>query len=320
MEEVTASAPGKCILTGEHSVVYGLPALAVAINMRAKATVKSYEKGETFIHAKQFNKKIRLPISPDKNIIVDNDLQPIYISVVKTLEFLKINDGVEVHIDSSIPDASGLGSSAAVAVATVKAVSEFFGIHLKENEISSLSLESEKIVHGSPSGIDTTISIYGGGILFKKGSVVKVKTPSDIPLIIGDTLKKRNTGKMVSKVRENYLKYTEIFKPILTAMGRISMQAKKYLEIPELSKLGELLNINQALLESLGVSTVDLEKLVYAAREAGAYGAKLTGAGGGGCIVALAPSDKCETVALKIIEAGGKAYITSVTDTGVKIE
>ncbi len=320
MGEVTASAPGKCILTGEHSVVYGLPALAVAIDMRAKATVKPYEKGKALIQAKQFNKKICLPLTADRNIIVESDLQPIYTSIINTLKLLRIKDGVEVLIDSSIPDASGLGSSAAVAVATVKAVSEFFGIHLKENEISSLSFESEKIVHGSPSGIDNTVSVYGGGILFRKGRIIKVKIPGNIPLIIGDTLKKRNTGGMVSRVRENYLKYTGIFKPILTAIGRISLQAKKFLEAADLSKLGELLNINQALLESLGVSTIELEKLVYAAREAGAYGAKLTGAGGGGCIVALAPSDISQNIASKISEAGGRAYITQITDIGVRIE
>ncbi len=320
MEEVTASAPGKCILTGEHSVVYGLPALAVAIDIRAKVTVKSYENGATLIHAKQFNKKVCLPLKPDRNLTIDKDLQPIYVSVVKTLEFLKIKDGVEVLIDSSLPEASGLGSSAAVSVATVKAVSEFFGIHLKESEISTLSFESEKIVHGSPSGIDNTVSVYGGGILFKRGRILKVKTSNNIPLIIGDTLKKRSTGGMVSKVRENYLKYTAIFKPILAAIGKISLQAKKFLEASDFHKLGELMNINQALLESLGVSSIELEKLVYAAREAGAYGAKLTGAGGGGCIVALAPLARCQNIASKIIEAGGKPYITRITDTGVKIE
>ncbi|MEM2109489.1 MAG: mevalonate kinase [Candidatus Odinarchaeota archaeon] len=320
MREVTASAPGKCIVTGEHSVVYGLPALAVAIDIRAKATAKPYEKGKALIQAKQYDKKTILPITYNTDVNIEKNIQPVYVSVVKTLEFLKIKDGVEILIDSKIPDASGLGSSAAVAVATVKAVSELFGIHLKEREISDLAFHSEKIVHGSPSGIDNTVSVYGGGILFKSGRISKISIPSNIPLILGDTLKKRNTGGMVKKVRENYLKYTEIFKPILTAIGRISLQAKRYLEDFNPAKLGELMNINQALLESLGVSTIELERLIYAARVAGAYGAKLTGAGGGGCMVALAPPERCETIALKICEAGGKAYTTHITPVGVRIE
>lgn len=320
MRQVTVSAPGKCIITGEHSVVYGLPALAVALDIRAKVTAKHYEKGKILIQAKQFNKNLVLPIKIDDRISVEKEIYPIYISVIKTLGYLQVSDGVELVINSDIPDAAGLGSSAAVSVCTVKSIGELFSADLKKQEISNLAFESEKVVHGAPSGIDNAISVYGGGLLYRRGRISKLNLPGDIPLIIGDTLKKRNTGALVKKVRENYLEYPKIFKPIMNAIGRISIQARQSLEKNDLPKLGELMNINQGLLESMGVSTIELEKLIHAARESQAYGAKLTGAGGGGCIVALSNQNNRQNIAEKINEAGGKAYITRISAEGVRVD
>jgi len=325
LDEVNASAPAKIILFGEHFVVYGEPAIVLAIDKRAYASVKIRRDSKIYINSADLGisgyfEKNRFTVehgSQDTEL----KLKPVKTAVQKVFEIARKSVGVDVEIRSSIPVAAGLGSSAAVVAAVVKAVSHLLDVKLSEEDIFNITLESERLVHGTPSGIDPTVTTYGGILLFRKGKgFTRIDVKKDIPLIIGNTEIERSTGELVSMVRQRREKYPSIINPLIKACGKIVLNAVNALENHDFTALGELMNINHALLCAVGVSTNSLEKLVYAAREAGAYGAKLTGAGGGGCMIALSPPERTKQISEAIEKAGGKAFAVKKSDEGVRVE
>ena len=248
-------------------------------------------------------------------------LEPLKVAIEEVLHRSKMNVGVSVKVRSTIPVAAGLGSSAAVAAAVVTAVGRLLELELSKEEIFRISYEAERFVHGTPSGIDPTISTYGGVLLYRKDKgFTQIKVRGEIPLVIGDTGVKRSTGDIVAKVRERTKQYPSIVKPLLKIGGKITLKAIKALETGDLCALGELMNISHGLLYAVGVSDASLERLVHAAREAEALGAKLTGAGGGGCMIALAKPNKLGQVVDAIERAGGRAFVAEITDEGARIE
>lgn len=322
---MNASAPAKIILFGEHFVVYGEPAIVLAIDKRAYASVKMRRDSKIYINSS--NLGVSGYFEKDRFVVehggqnAEFKLKPLEIAVQKILERARKSVGVNVEIRSSIPVAAGLGSSAAVVAAVAKAVSHLLNVNLSKEEIFNITLESERLVHGTPSGIDPTVTTYGGVLLFQKGKkFTRIDVKKDIPLIIGNTEIERSTGELVSMVRHRREKYPSIINPLIKAGGKIALNAASALENHDFTVLGELMNINHALLCAIGVSNGSLDKLVYAAREAGVYGAKLTGAGGGGCMIALSPPEKAKQIAEAIEKAGGKAFTAKKSDEGVRIE
>jgi mevalonate kinase len=322
---IVASAPAKVILFGEQFVVYGEPAVVTAIDKRAYVSAELRKDRHIYV------KSVNLDTSgffTDKGFEAERGeleaqkkLEPIRIAVQKILDIAKKKKGVNVAVQSSIPVASGLGSSAAVAAATALAVSRALNMKISREEVFHIAYEAERFVHGTPSGIDPAVSTYGGVLLFRKDrGFSQIKVKEDIPLVVGDTGIERSTGEMVAKVRRIKERYGPIINPIIKAGGKIALNAVEALEKGDLEKLGELMDINHSLLSTVGVSNEAIEKLVHAARKAGALGAKLTGAGGGGCIIALAPPNRLEQVAEAIERAGGKAFIARKSDEGAKIE
>jgi len=322
---VNASAPAKIILFGEHFVVYGEPAIVLAIDKRAYATVKRRKDSRIYINSTD------LEISGyfEKNRFfaecggqeAESKLKPIKTAVQKVLGTSGKNAGITVEIHSSIPVAAGLGSSAAVVAAVAKATSHLLHVELSKEDIFNITLESERLVHGTPSGIDPTIATYGGVLLFQKGKgFTRIDVKENIPLIIGNTKIERSTGELVSMVRQKREKYPSIIKPLIKVSGKITLKAVEALENHDFHVLGELMNINHALLCAIGVSNEPLDKLIHAAREAGSYGAKLTGAGGGGCMIALSPPKRTKQIIEAIEKAGGKAFAVKASDEGVRIE
>ncbi len=323
--QATASAPAKVILLGEHFVVHGGPAIVLAIDKRA--TVKA--KART-------DRKIRIRSNAVKasGYYLNNrfyaeeggedameKLEPIYAVVKDLLALSSKRVGVSIDISSSIPVAAGLGSSAAVAVASAAALDQLLETGLTKDEIFRAAFDAEKIVHGNPSGVDPAISTYGGVIMYRRGEKIKkLDVDADLPLVIGDTKIERSTGQMVAHVGDLKRRYPSVVDNIMRAGGEIAATSVEALKSGDLETLGEVMNMNHALLYAVGVSNEPLERLVYAAREAGALGAKLTGAGGGGCMIALAAKEKLEDVAEAIEEAGGEAFITRKTMDGVRIE
>jgi len=322
---VTASAPAKVILFGEHFVVYGQPAIVLAIDKRASATadlrkderisinsidlrIAGMFKGDRF-QATRGGSKARSRLEPVRN------------AVQQVLQKAETKKGVNVQIKSSIPIAAGLGSSAAVAVSTVAAVGNLLGVELSRDQIFHMAYESERLVHGTPSGIDPAISTYGGALQFQRGKdFIDLRIQADIPLVIGNTEVERSTGELVARVRhmrENYQPITDL---IFVTGARTALLAVEALRKGDLKTVGDLMNINHALLSAVGVSHESLERLVYTARNNSAFGAKLTGGGGGGCMIALAQENKMKKIIAAIERAGGTAFEARKTDEGVRIE
>jgi len=320
-----ASAPAKVILFGEHFVVYGEPAVVLAIDKRAYASAQLREDEGIYVNSTDLGvsglfvgKRFRVERGDGE---AQAKLEPVKGAVEQVLALSNRKVGVSVEVRSSIPVAVGLGSSAAVAASTVAAVNHLLDLNLSREEIFRLAYEAERSVHGIPSGIDPAISTYGGALLFQRGrGFTPLEVETDIPLVVGNTGVQRSTGELVASVHRRREQYQSVIDWIIRAGGKTALNAVEALKKGDLPAVGELMNINHALLYALGVSHESLERLVHAARKAGAYGAKLTGGGGGGCMIALADASSLGRVVEAIELAGGSAFVAKKTIEGVRIE
>jgi mevalonate kinase len=323
---VVASAPAKIILFGEHFVVYGEPAIVLAIDKRAYAKAEFRDDNKLFLRSSNLN---LAGFFENENFKVEEGnpkeakmkLEPLKCAVEKVLEISGEKVGLNIEVSSTVPVAAGLGSSAAVASAVAAAVGALLNVKMAKEDVFRISFEAEKIMHGTPSGVDPAISTFGGALLFQMDTGFKpLDVKMDIPLVIGNTGVERLTRVQVSKVRSVRDKYPQIFESMMRAARETVLRAIEALKEGDLETLGELMNFNHALLYGLGVSDESLEWLINSARKAGALGAKLTGAGGGGCMIALTDKDKIEKVLEAVQRAGGNAFIARKTDEGVRIE
>ncbi len=323
---VVASAPAKIILFGEHFVVYGEPAVVLAIDKRVYARIEKRDDGRLHLCSEDLG--IAGYFEKDKFRIEqgnEREAKAKFESVRQTVGkvFLKYGQqvGLDIRITSTVPVGAGLGSSAAVVAATAMATASLLNVELSKEEIFQIAFEAEKITHGTPSGVDPAISTFGGTLLFQTDTGFRpLEVTSAIPLVIGDTGVERSTRVQVEKVRDLVDKYPRVAEPMMKAASEIVVRAIDALKESDLQALGDLMNINQALLYGLGISDESLEWLINVARKTGALGAKLTGAGGGGCMVALAKEDRIEQVREAIQRAGGRTFAARKTDEGVRIE
>ena len=223
-----------------------------------------------------------------------------------------------VYINSQIPSSSGLGSSAAVTVATLSAINDEFKKNKTREDIANMAFEIEKKVQkGRASPTDTTVSAYGGIVLISGGSRRRLP-PQNMHLVIGDSLVSHSTARMVEQVAELKKNHPDIVDPVLDAIEGVSLSAIHFLNNPK--ELGRYMNMNNALLEVLGVGHPQLSKMVLASRNAGAFGAKITGAGGGGCMVALCPKQLKHRVAGAIEACDARAIVTGIDTEGARKE
>jgi mevalonate kinase len=323
---VVASAPAKVILFGEHFVVYGEPAIVLAIDKRAYAKAELRNDKKLFLRSSNLNvagffENENFKVEAGNLKEAKAKLEPLKCAVEKVLEIYGEKVGVNVEVNSTVPVAAGLGSSAAVASAVAVAVGTLLNVKMTKEDVFRISYEAEKIMHGTPSGVDPAISTFGGALLFQMDTGFKpLNFKIDVPLVIGDTGVERLTRVQVSKVRSLRDRYPQIVDPMMRIAREIVLNAVKALQEGDLETVGDLMNFNHALLYGLGVSNESLEWLINAARKAGAYGAKLTGAGGGGCMIALANKDKLGKVLEAVQRAGGNAFLARKTDEGVRIE
>ncbi|MGB3907966.1 MAG: mevalonate kinase [Methanomethylovorans sp.] len=303
MQAITCSAPGKIYLFGEHAVVYGESAICCAVDLRTRVQASS---NDTIL------------ISSDQGDTgLDHDRYPYISSVIEEMSKMTDIKGVKLRIDSDIPVGSGLGSSAAVTIATIQALNLLFGCNLGPEDIATLGHSIERKIQGAASPTDTYVSTMGGVVIVP---VKKKLNIIDCGIVIGNTGKFSSTRQMVSDVALLKKRYPEMIDPILSTIGRISMTGEELVIKQEYRPIGELMNINQGLLDAISVSGPELADLIYAARSAGAYGAKITGAGGGGCMIALSQLPDMEKVASAITRAGGEAIVTRITEHGVRVE
>jgi len=275
-------------LFGEYAVVYGKPGIAMAIKPRVFVTVRDTKRPHRA-----------------KSPYIDSCFEAMGVMG-------------SVYINSQIPSSSGLGSSAAVTVATLSAINDEFSMNRTREDIANMAFEIEKKVQkGRASPTDTTVSTYGGIVLISGGSRRRLP-PQNMHLVIGDSLVSHSTARMVELVGELKKNHPAIVDPVLDAIEGVSMSAIHHLNNPR--ELGRYMNMNHALLEVLGVGHPQLAKMVLAARNAGAFGAKITGAGGGGCMVALCPKPIKHRIASAIEACEARAIVTAIDTEGVRKE
>jgi mevalonate kinase len=323
---VIASAPAKIILLGEHFVVYGEPAIVMAIDKRVYARVE--KRNDSRLHVRSMDLNLEVFFENGSFRVEQGDLkeakmkfEPVKQAIEKVMEKHGQHVGLDIEINSTVPVGAGLGSSAAVIAATTAATGAILGVKLSKEDILRITYTAEKIVHGTPSGVDPAISTMGGTMLFQMDTGFKpLEVKTNIPLIIGDTGVERSTRVQVEKVRDLVDKYPRVTEHLMKAAREIVLRAIEALKENDLETLGTMMNINHALLYGIGVSDESLEWLANAARKAGALGAKLTGAGGGGCMIALAREEKLEQVSEAIQISGGRPFVARKTEEGVRIE
>lgn len=297
-----AAGHGKAILMGEHAVVYGSHAIAAPIPLAVEAKVDDWDEGIR-LAIPRWGVDHRMETDPEKQ-------QSFEKPAARILEKLElINKPMNIEVYPNLPRAQGLGGSAAVAVAIVRALDQHFGLGLSEDETNDLAFEGERVAHGNPSGIDNAVATYGQMLLFRRGDpplVEPLHLPKPISMVIGMTGVESLTAKMVARVRSGWEQSRQIYDRIFNEIDQLTLRALEALRDYELERVGQLMNVSQGLLNALQVSSWEIEELVQIARENGALGAKLTGAGGGGSIIALCPEDP-EKVAKAIEDAGYQA-------------
>ena len=315
MPAFSASAPGKVILFGEHAVVYGRPAIAVPVlQVRAKAIVSVDPRsapGLVKLQAPDIGLETTLSDLPENH--------PLAAVLLKAASAMKLSHipACNIKITSNIPIAGGMGSGAAVSVAILRAFSASLGHPLSDEQVLEISYEVEVIHHGTPSGIDNTVITYAKPVYFVKGKRIEtLRVMQPFSLVVGDTGIQSPTSSVVSDVRKAWESASAQYESLFDAVGAITAAARKSIETGSIDALGSLMDENQALLQKMGVSSPELDRLIEAARSSGALGAKLSGAGRGGNMIAFVTPESAGRVASAIEQAGAvRTIVTEIPKT-----
>ena len=306
----SASAPGKIILFGEHAVVYGRPALAVPVaQVRATVEVTPSDIHGIWIEAPAIRLKAPLVELPFNH--------PLAVAIRTFFSAAGVHKApnLNIRIVSTIPVASGLGSGAAVSVALFRALASYLDRTVDDAAVNKFAYEMEKLYHGTPSGIDNTVITYSRPVYFVRGRPIETFKPRvPFTLVIGDTGMPAPTKDSVADVHRLWENDRPRWEGIFTQVGQIVDEARHAIEYGRIKELGQLMDQNHALLQQMTVSSPELDKLVQAARGAGALGAKLSGGGRGGNMIALAdPTGMSGTVELEdcLLGAGAKRVISA---------
>lgn len=306
----SGTAPGKIILLGEHAVVYGRPALAAPLsNLIVEANLVEQAEPGFLVHSVDLGQQFWLAEAEQNN--------PLAQAIWLTLEALDQPDppAAKLTIKSSLPIAAGLGSGAAVSVAIIRALSLHLGAPLRPEEQSALAYQVEKLHHGTPSGIDNTVIAHGAPVYFVKD---KTMTTLDIgapfELLIADSGVSTPTSEAVAGVRRRWQEAQSRYEGMFDEIGKLADQARRAIAAGEIGTLGYLMDQNQTLLFDIGVSSPELETLVEAARRAGALGAKLSGGGLGGNMIALIDPSKAGQVSSALERAGAVRVLHARVD------
>lgn len=307
---------GKVILFNEHFVVYGIPAIASAIDRSTEAWVEpaTGHSGEPFVPGLYLDDR-----RPATEGYKESKLEQQRDSVRRILEALGINptdSPIRVILAGDLKAASGIGASAASCTAMARALSRYYGLDLDDERINEVAFEGEKGYHGTPSGIDNTAATFGGLIWFQKGKpnvLERLTLPRKVEIVMGNTGLVANTTAAVAGVRERREAEPERYARIFDEARELAERARRAVEEGDLDAAGRLMYENHRLLQEIEVSCEELDLLVDIARRNGAIGAKMTGGGLGGNMVALTPGENMqERVAAAIEDAGFEALRTRI--------
>ena len=310
MPATTASACGKLILLGEHAVVYHSPAIAIPLtSLRVRATVEpaiGQPQGKIHIKAAMLG--------------LDHDLSELGKDhfLVQTLELLFSFLGLQQHptcrisLTSELPIAAGLGSSAAIAVSLLRAMSAFLGHPLEHQELNDLAYKSEQAVHGRPSGIDNTVITNEKPVYYQRGEELQFIQPGrELSFVVADSGIRKSTRESTAQIAEDLAADPDSIRPHLDAISELVKESKRFFQIGDIEALGIAMNADQEHLSALRLSCPELDALILAARQAGALGAKLTGGGMGGHMLALVTPETEEAVRQALISAGSPHVFTT---------
>jgi mevalonate kinase len=306
---VKSSAPGKIILFGEHAVVYGRAALAVPVTqVQAQADVSASSRPGIWIEAPDIGLQAELNSLP-----ADHPLAAAVRKVLSTLDADPIPD-LQIKISSTIPVAAGLGSGAAVTVALLRALASELGHGSSDEQVNSWAFEIEKLHHGTPSGIDNTVVTYARPVYFVKGQPPEpIQVGQPFTVVIGDTGVPAPTMDSVADVRRLWTGDRARYESIFDEIDGLTRAARQAIQNGHWKSLGQWMDKNHALLQILTVSSPDLDRLVEAARRAGARGAKLSGGGRGGNMIALVDPGRAGNVAGQLMRAGAlRTFVTQI--------
>jgi len=313
----SASAPAKLILCGEHAVVYGRPAIALPlVGIRARAEIAPAQPGSGIsVLARDLRRRWR---------IADDPSHPLSELITGILRQYATPGGIpnlRITIKSTIPIASGMGSGAAVATALVRALAAYLGRQLAPEAISAQVYASEQRFHGTPSGIDNSVIAYEQPIWFQRLNVQTfersnvqiepISIAAPFTLVIGDTGKRSATRAPVGAVRQRWQADPARYEALFDHVGALTSRARSLLAQGDLVSLGPLLSQNHSLLQQIGVSSPELDALVAAAQHAGALGAKLSGAGWGGVMLALVTPEQQDAVTDALKASGARRVIAT---------
>ena len=299
---------GKIILLGEHAVVYGVPALAAGIGRGVWARATPADASVMAIAP------WGIEVRPDG----DEDLARALAALLAEHPDHGELPPLRIEVEVELPAGAGLGCSAALGVAVLRAIDAAVGRAPSDAEVAERSLAWERVFHGNPSGIDNTVAAHGGIVLFTRGAPLVTVTPKrPLLLVIGDSEESASTKAMVSEVRRQHDRDPARFQKTLDGIASLVQNARLAIEAGDLDDLGQLMNLDHTLLNTWMLSTAALEEMCAASRHAGAKGAKLTGSGGGGCMIALVEDDEVAERVREAIEATGhRAFAAEVAADG----
>jgi mevalonate kinase len=310
------------MLFGEHAVVYGQPCIVTAVNQRISISLKVRNDRNVRINAPD----VSLTDYVEKIDDLGKEGTPkgsrfISCAVKNFFEFSKVSFGLDIETKSDFSSKFGFGSSSAVTVAAIKALSQLIGKDMDNGQVFDLSYKTVLDVQGVGSGFDVAAAVWGKTIYFiKGGEKTESVQSSSLPLVVGYTGIKADTPTLVRQVADFYQQKKEFTSGLFTFIGKIVKESKTALTGGNFEKLGLLMNRNQEILQELGVSSPILDKLIQASLQAGAYGAKLSGAGGGDCMIAIVSPQTKHSVERAIEGSGGEVLRVQTQAEGVRSE
>jgi mevalonate kinase len=322
---ITISAPGKLMLMGEHAVVFGKPSIVTAVNHRIYATLETISEPKIILNAPEVGlENYQKALSDLGTGQIPKESSFVEHSVKNFIAKYPIQNGLQITTKAGFSSKFGFGSSSAVTVCVVKGLSEIFGLNLSNQEIFEISYKTVLDVQGKGSGFDIAAAVWGGTILFQnKGEVVE---PLDIPnfdLVVGYTGKKYETVKVLDEVKATENQFPDIVQGTYSNIEILVQKAVAMIKTGDdnlLQNLGMLMNFNQGQLDTLGVNCLELAEIIYSAREAGAFGSKLSGSGKGDCAVALVDNSNKSQVAEAISQKGYEVIDIVVNAEGARVE